>query len=76
MSSGQTMGNQKKHYEQKWSQNSYVRTIKGVSNRLDERAPDEKEQIQQTFYNLSNKTLPIITITTGSNLRWDIKISV
>lgn len=48
------MGNQKKHYEQK-SQNSYVRTINGVTTMFDGRALDEKEHIQQTFYNLFNK---------------------
>lgn len=53
MSRGQTMGNQKKHYEQK-SQNSYVRTINGVTTMFDGRALDEKEHIQQTFYNLFN----------------------
>lgn len=52
MSSGQTMGNH--HYEQKWSQSSYARTINAVSDRFDGRTLDEKEQIQQTLYNLFN----------------------
>lgn len=51
-----------------------ARTINAVSNRFDGRALDEKNKYSRRYKICSIQMPSIVTIKTGSDLRWDIKI--